>query len=60
VVVVVTEHIFDPNNNAVEFAPGVWVVVFLVKGFSPFQCFFPENFDEGIQVMVACDLVKVG
>lgn len=58
--VVVAEHIFDADNDAVEFTPGVGVVVFLVKGFGPFQRFFLKYLNEGIQVMLACNLVKIG
>ena len=57
--VVVAEHIFDADNDAVEFAPGLGVIVFLVKGFGPFQCFFLKYLNEGIQVMLACNLVKI-
>ena len=59
-VIVVAEHIFDADNDAVEFAPGVGVVVFLVKDFGPFQRFFLKYFNKGIQVMLACNLVKIG
>ena len=31
----IAEYIFDADNDTVEFAPGVWVVLFLVKGLGP-------------------------
>jgi hypothetical protein len=60
VVIVVAEHILDADNDAIEFAPGAGIVLFLVKGFGPLKRFFLKYFNEGIQVMLACDLGKVG
>ena len=47
-VIVVAEHILDADNDAVEFAPGVAIVLFLVKGFGPLKRFFLKYFNEGI------------
>lgn len=58
--VVVTEYILDADDNSVQFAPGGRIVLSLVKGLGPFQGFFLKYFDESIQVLLACNLSKIG
>ena len=59
-VVFVTENILDAYDYSIQFAPGRRVVLFLVKGFCPFQCLLLKYLNESIQVMLACDLSKIG
>lgn len=56
----ITKNILDADDNPIQFTPGGWIVLFLIKGFGPFQRFCLKYLNKGIQVMLACDLGKVG
>ena len=57
--VFITKNILDADDYPIQFTPGGWIVLFLIKGFGPFQRFFLKYLNEGIQVMLVCNLVKI-